>query len=223
MVYEVTNESIPAIINGLELQAQDRVLSICGSGDSIFAIAELANQIVGIDRSPDQILYAKQREKYLKNKKFESFLSTSNQATSYFVEARNKHFNSQKCEKISSKLEGEVDIYWEVRDIFYLKNPKILFDKIYLSNCLTYFGSDIKKINSDLRNIADFLIKGGLIYVSDYDKINRFSKHKLDFLNETRLILNKELSEKAKIFQFKENFNCNSCFDGWFPAVFKKV
>jgi SAM-dependent methyltransferase len=223
MVYEVTNESIPAIIAGLGIQVQDRVLSICGSGDSIFAIAELANQIVGVDRNSDQIKYAKKREKYLKSREFKEFLTTSDHATSYFVKSRNKHFNSEKCEKISSRLEGEVNISWELEDIFYFNNPKSPFNKIYLSNCLTYFGSNIKTINFNLQNMANFLPKEGLIYVSDYDKINRFSKHKLDFLNETGLVLDEKMSERAKTFQFQENFNCNSSFEGWVPAVFKKV
>ena len=64
MVFTSTNECVPAIVAGLDLHPEDRVLSICGAGDAVFAIAEYSNSIIGVDSDLDQVKYAQKREKH---------------------------------------------------------------------------------------------------------------------------------------------------------------
>jgi len=58
-MYYFTNESLEAIITGLEPNSEDNVLTICGSGDQAFALLEFGCQVIAIDENPQQICYAK--------------------------------------------------------------------------------------------------------------------------------------------------------------------
>ena len=60
-----TNESLDAIINGMNLNSKDIVLSICGSGDIPFAIAPLVKKVIAVDGSLNQINYARARKEAL--------------------------------------------------------------------------------------------------------------------------------------------------------------
>jgi hypothetical protein len=47
--YLCTNESIPAVVVGLDLKPMDIVVSICGSGDIPFAIAPCVKKVYAVD------------------------------------------------------------------------------------------------------------------------------------------------------------------------------
>lgn len=53
VLYPCTNESISAVIRGLDLKKDDVVISIAGSGDIPFAIAPHVKKIYAIDKSGD--------------------------------------------------------------------------------------------------------------------------------------------------------------------------
>jgi hypothetical protein len=232
MVFASTNECVQAIVAGLDLHPKDRVLSICGAGDAVFAISEYSNKVIGVDSDLDQIRYAQKRKKHLINKEFEDLLKIDSfyvggrkiqmHSTPQFVRSRNDYFNKARCEKISSRLEKEVDVSLLFGDIFDFDILSNSINKIYLSNSLTYLGVNLPQINFKLKHLATNLPKGGLIYVSDYKRMALFNNYKSDFLNETNLILDKNLSEEARKFQFADNYKFNGTKEGWTPAVFKK-
>ena len=47
--YLVTNETLDAIMTGLEVNPEDDILSLCASGDQAFAFLEVAKHVRVID------------------------------------------------------------------------------------------------------------------------------------------------------------------------------
>ncbi len=73
LVYGHTNESLWAIIAGLKPTRNDKLLSICGSGDQAFALAEFAQEVVAVDRNYSQLSYAQRRRDALLAEDYENF------------------------------------------------------------------------------------------------------------------------------------------------------
>jgi len=92
--YGHTNESLWAVVAGMNVSRKDRVLCICSSGDQAFALAEYANKVVAVDRDVKQINYAKRRLEALRNKNYDDFFPLFN----------NKNFPMIKGEKFDTSL-----------------------------------------------------------------------------------------------------------------------
>jgi len=75
LLYSVTNESLTAVIQGLELKPDDVVYAIGGSGDQAFAILEYAKRVIVIDSNPEQIKLIKRRAEMLEKSDYAKFLS----------------------------------------------------------------------------------------------------------------------------------------------------
>lgn len=71
--YGHTNESLWAVISGMNVSKDDRVLTICGSGDQAFALVEYAREVLAVDIEAKQIDYAKKRLEALKKGNYEDF------------------------------------------------------------------------------------------------------------------------------------------------------
>ena len=71
--YGHTNESLWAVVAGLNVTRKDRILAICGSGDQAFALSEFAREVVTVDRSKEQIAYAQRRLEALRDGRFGDF------------------------------------------------------------------------------------------------------------------------------------------------------
>lgn len=71
--YGHTNESLWAVVAGLNVSRKDRILAICGSGDQAFALSEFADEVVAVDRSEEQIAYAQRRLEALRDGRLGDF------------------------------------------------------------------------------------------------------------------------------------------------------
>src|SRR3989344_807739 len=91
--YKNTNESLPAIMEGLEIKPGDSVLGV--GSDQIFAFLEKAGRVVATDTNPSQVSYLRMKAHFLESGDCNSFLhelpakgefekTMRNQALDYF-------------------------------------------------------------------------------------------------------------------------------------------
>jgi len=71
--HRCTNESLAAIVNGLDVNETDDILAICGSGDQAFALLEKAHSVTAVDIYKNQVDYARYRKRCLKEEKYAFF------------------------------------------------------------------------------------------------------------------------------------------------------
>jgi len=166
LAFQATNESIPAIMEGLQIQQGDRVLAICGSGDQAFAMLELADYVTAVDSSKLQILYARCRLAQIKRgdfKRFYTLLSHCGSSAAY-REQRSRYFTLSKLQTLKWKVDR---LRLEREDMYKFSPRRIMegrFNKIYLSNLLCYEGNSLRNNYSFLDMLASALPCGGLIY-----------------------------------------------------------
>lgn len=79
--YSHTNENLRSVVSGLDLNDDDRVLSVLGSGDQAFAFLEYAKHVVAVDTSNVQIDYAIKRAEQLRTGDFKGFLKSKQEGT----------------------------------------------------------------------------------------------------------------------------------------------
>lgn len=229
LAYRVTNESLEAVVTGLNPQQEDSILAICGSGDQAFAMLEKAGQIVVVDSLPKQINYFARRKNLLKEGEFEEFLNpgeiSSENRDLEQLKIRNRYFSEERLKAIQPKLKDS----WRVRritgDLFNLVFPEGEFNKIYLSNILTYSlePETIGLAQGRLKTIAKWLSERGLIYLAEYKPIingiaKKYGDNEKSFLHSLGLVVNQERTEKAQEFQKAVNHLVK-----WEPEVLQKV
>jgi hypothetical protein len=196
--YTCTNEDLRGVVLGLDLSPQDSVLAVAGSGDQAFAFLEFVKHVRAVDIVPEQIDFMRGRLQSLRARDYERFLRVDvegvcdgNLAGTHSPEfaefnriRRRKYFvedDSQRLSRIQQNL-GNLTIVDPV-DILELAQQENGFNKIYLSNVLTYGIEDRPAITEILRNMASRLPVGGLIYVASHDGLTSKSismQHKKD-------------------------------------------
>ncbi len=175
VTYGHTNECLESIILGLN--PKGNVLSILGSGDQAFAMAEHASLIVGVDFNASQVEYATLRLEALKRGDFYSFFDVNH----FYYEKIKKYFSDERLGRIRKRISsGETKLEFLEGDIFntsFLKGLKQTygsFDRLYLSNaiafCHTHFNPEEDRSKYFRRQI--FLFKNvlkpdALIYASE--------------------------------------------------------
>jgi len=133
--YSHSNEDLRAIVHGLDLSLDDKVLAICGSGDQAFAMLEKAGKVVAVDTNKSQLTYAIERLKHLKNGNHSRFvLNRPDQC--FDLRNNQSYFDKRRFKKIRSKI-NSLTIIKSSSDIFsYTEEDN--FTRIYLSNALSY-------------------------------------------------------------------------------------
>lgn len=61
--YSHTNESLDAIVKGMNVNETDDIIAVCGSGDQAFALLEYAGSVLAVDSDRQQIEYAQKGQK----------------------------------------------------------------------------------------------------------------------------------------------------------------
>jgi len=148
-MHYITNESVEAIVKGLDVRKDDRILAICGSGAQGFAMLEYVSEgkIVAIDRKDKQLEHASRLKDMLQAKEFEKF------SAAHIAPRNNGYFsNIPRLEKISSNINNIEFNYADLADF-----KEDIFNKVYLSN------ATIKP--QDIKNIVPV---GGLVYISKF-------------------------------------------------------
>lgn len=197
--YLYTNETLDAIIGGLDLKRDDKVLSILGSGDQAFAMLEYSS-VIATDRVRAQLKFVNKRIKHLKNSEFDDFLmrnyslkdtkeyvpnvlTRSGDYVLDFINLRNEYFlrNKNRLNNIRDRIDNLKILN---NNILNCTNKE--FNKIYFSNALTN-GTNITKL-------VDILPNNGLIYISNSGVVNRIIEQR----SEYKIVKDEELSKLAK-------------------------
>ncbi len=203
--YTATNESLDAIVAGLDLKLKDDVLAVCGSGDQAFAMLEYAREVVAVDVREEQVGFAKRRVESLKQGDFDHFLSPDEHfpfSARYEIKARNDYFQKapDRLPKIRSKIPRLKILRVAIEDAFDLMK----FNKIYLSNAIpNYLG--VKSFVSAAKSVA----KNGLIYVAHSYYVER--------IPDSGVCIDQQLTDKARLISHTNPPR------GWNPGVFRKT
>lgn len=194
VTYDSTNESLAAIVAGMDAQPEDRILAICGSGDQAFALLEYSREVVAVDSDQSQIAYAQKRKEALEQGNIRKFLG------GYFHHQKNYFKAEGRLEKIREKLHFLDFRHADLLNILAQKQ----FTKYYFSNIFTYTSTDLSYIS----RVANALPESALVYIA-------FKGGWRPPLPAT-LIKDQELTQKAQSLEDKTD-------DPWLPEVFRKV
>lgn len=224
----VTNESLDAVVTGLNLSSQDSVSSICGSGDQTFAILEKVKKVVVVDVKYERIEYLLQRKRLLESGDYKGFLDPKQNPKDKIelrdLKLRNSYFSLERLGRIQAKLMHPDSLREVTDDVFQFDIPFGEFDKFYLSNVLSfdYGNQNIDLLTQRLKRFADLLPKDGLIYISDGShtiKRASFLGYSDDLLNKSNLDINVKLTEVAQ----KHQETVKQWGTYWMPVVLQKV
>ncbi len=215
-MYSITNEHLEAAIQGLDLQSNDSVLAIAGSGDQAFAMLEYVRQVLVVDNSPPQINLVKARVNALREREYDLFLTKPERISSEDckVVAINNYFSKGRLEKIRNNLENLVVL--PSQNVFELSDIEV--SKIYLSNAIDY---DLKGTSLlEIVCVADDLLPNGLMYVTNSRAwINNGNKNiHLEDDDIPNLKADLSLTEKARKI---EDLRITGFH--WRPIVYRKV
>lgn len=191
--YSVTNESLPAIVNGLNVNENDLVLAILSSGDQTFALAESGCHVKAIDKSIAQIEYAQRRLGALKLSKIypdelfyflkiqylgerDGIDRTSGRLSEREIQKiaemnrgiRNGYFSPERIDRIRDNAEN-IEIVDIPHDIFEMGIRTGGVTKVYLSNVLDCSRKELRAFE----DMARRLNQGSLIYVTNGEKVER--------------------------------------------------
>ena len=168
LTYSFTNESPDAIIKGLDLNLDDEVLAIAGSGDQAFAMLGLCRKVNVFDSNLTQLKYVRRRKRAIEEGDLESFLEyhmkLEDRTLANFFRDENR-FRRIK-ENINSLQIPDYPIEASMLNLY----PQLLTaNKVYLSNC---FGgifleddTDLEEyFFTDLRYIRGLFRRGTILY-----------------------------------------------------------
>ncbi|MFA5888518.1 MAG: hypothetical protein WC852_07455 [Candidatus Nanoarchaeia archaeon] len=224
--YLYTNETLEAIVRGLDINETDDVLVVCGSGDQAFAMLEYANSVTAVDIKEDSVKYAKYRLEALKAGNISEFLKPRrfcdlNCSIPFDREKSNIYFRQGKrMGKIMEKA-GKLKI---IHKSLYEVNDLEKFSKGYFSNALGYNPSkaEIRHAESFLKKLAQKIKMPGLAYIVTRHIIYPSYSLKNEFLNDadnairwpTGLCIDKTLTAEATALE--------SSYYHWVPLVLRR-
>lgn len=232
--HSCTNESLNAIVLGLNLSPEDSVLAVAGSGDQAFAILEFVRQVKAVDIAPEQIEFMRQRAEALRVGDYAEFLRSDVRgsrdnllAANYpeFTEFNSAEFNLNRRRKYFAeddkkrlgRIQGNLGnlVISEPANILEVAQTETGFSKIYLSNVFEYgkHGPSRRDIlmKQVLGNIARNMPLDGLIYVANH--LDEDKDLKCDSFLPPELKVDGDLSSRAR--RYEESI--------WKPAVYKRV
>lgn len=229
--YVCANESLEAIIAGLNPGENDNTLAIGGSGDQAFAILEHSARVYVVDIKKSQTDYIKKRARLLETGDYAGFLqippesdfslnpTASNKS---HLTSREHYFTKERFDRIRKRV-SELRILPPIDVLRAIKIIKGL-TKIYLSNALE-FGKKLPDFTADLclEQISNTISKDSLIYVANHDYLvssyEKFSKTYLHGIEVRKsllpptLVLDQKLTQRARHYQKGR----------WKPAVYRKI
>ena len=213
LMYEHTNESLEAITIGLDVQPDDVVLAVCGSGDQSFALLENAKTVVSVDKSKVQLGYAERRAQLLGGGKLDEFLYVrGGEWPDSILEQRNLYFMQDG--RLGRTADNLDSLHFVRGDIFAVgldrqrRFPEVHFSKVYLSNIVAYYVTQLKTHYNRLNALSRRLPQGGLIYISNYDGLETLPNSPAQLHVDERLTM---------LARGKENK------DWWTPVVYRKI
>lgn len=243
IVFPCTNESLAAIVAGMDVSKEDHVLAVGGSGDQAFALSEHVGSVGVIDADPTQRDFIESRIALLEKGDVGSFvwpLGDESDLDARFdflrerfevnahsgrKDSRNGYFLAGgRFEKIRSNANRltvlpPVDVIGLIDGV---ANSGLVFggnlvNKVYLSNVLGNpmrdTPSEIPTRDSLISGLANALPNDGLIYVAD----GHFFTHGR-YKNHPGVVVDEALTEKALEIQSPD-----SGYRNWTLTVLRVV
>lgn len=215
--YPYTNESLDAVVKGLDVNSSDDIIAVCGSGDQAFAMLEYANSVLAIDSDINQVEYANKRAVMIKEGSFEKMFEA---APRYLCQCKNEIDNKKRSiayfmqpgrlQRIRRKI-GSLEIRLVSRN-FAEGIGESIFSKAYLSNIIGFEGfmAEPQPQAGFIKEIARRLRMPGLIYFATQGSL-RFGEIQTLGKDET-------LSRTAR----NEEDKIHGAGRGWNAAVFRR-
>ncbi|MBT7102025.1 hypothetical protein HN935_00780 [archaeon] len=210
--YPCTNESVPAVLAGIDPHREDVVVSICGSGDVPIALSPYVKKVYAVDNSRCQINYAREQATLLaaQDDLFfrDSLVGNLNPfclggvhdiGTSDLI--NRKDYFSSRMNDFGDALHKIEFVEADILDFLGDFNGGL--HKIYFSNAMAFGGEGILESFS-----LPGLNPGGLIYLSG--SITYYDRKYPHFVKDSRL------TRRAQEVQWGKG--CPR----WHPKVFKK-
>ena len=218
-IFPYTNESLEAIMKGLDVNEADDIIAICGSGDQAFAMLEKANSVVAVDNDEAQVEYTQERAEALKCGDISKFLNLWKELFGHHLGLGHNYYGEEypnyiylaqpeRLEKIRAKLD-RLEIVYVFDFMDEVKEGK--FSKAYLSNIIGYKGfmrAYSKEQAEYLKSLAGMLVEPGIVYISDEEKLDKAEMGRLHILQKDDAL--------SKIAKEKET----SCYMR--PAVYRR-
>jgi len=208
--WKYTNESLPAIVAGLDLENSkgQYVWAICGSGDQAYAIAEFVPRVVAVDNNKNQLDFAKKRGERIKNGDVNGFLEAS-RGTSCFgqdLDRRIEYFDGDRLRKIGPRTSRVSFVHGDVYES--IADQQFSFSRVYLSNTPALLNGDFdRKMDSLISNLP----VGALIY----GVVKRKGFH----IFHGELKIEKRLTTLARSLEPAKS----KWLPAWKPSVYRKV
>ncbi len=215
LMYTATNESLDAIVCGLDINRDDDVLAVCGSGDQAFAISEFANSVTAIDIHLEQIKYAAERRRYLVQERYDCFYDLTAQEGD---NVRVRNYFMTRVRRIREKASSIKFRLFDLRNALSLGK----FSKIYVSNAMGYSwrARDGRELNLSILDFMtralDCLPVGGLFYVTNGNRVK-------DILDNSGAWKRLPVREEKRLTTIANNFERNNNSGLWYPLVLKKT
>jgi hypothetical protein len=225
LVYPATNESLEAIVKGLDIKEGDNVLAISGSGDQPFAILENASSVTGVDYNEVQHRFVLNRAEMLRAGQFSNFVlagkSVEGCDIERNIERRKEYFSSNgRLQKISSKMNRFGSEFGDFYEIVERKGR--MFRKLYLSNIMSFNKFDNLYWDApDLKRIAPSVQPGTLVYLADANRIwgeRYWGERSCDPDEETK----KHWEVCQKLTQIARGLHTGYTFPLWVPTVLRR-
>lgn len=232
--YPCTNETLDAILNGMDVGEKDSIIAVGGSGDQAFALLEKAHSVTAVDRDPMQTRYIEIRADMLLNGDIDGFLCPA--IRSDFGKGKSKEEIMEKyyypvagvvradkrdwermanyflqpgrIERIKANL-GNLEIKKANDFLDEIKEGK--FSKAYISNIIGYCPESIGERILLLKQATAVLLEPCMLYVSNC------SSTIFDLLLKAQF---RNMEELTDIARKAESVSDASML--WRPAVFRR-
>lgn len=234
--FTCTNESLEAIMAGLEPKQGDVILAIGGSGDQAFAMLESGARVVVVDFEPEQIVLIERRRDALAAGDYWAFAQRAHIGTDHQYELelrlieRDDYFkDSERLARMRANVGNlmvlpPVDIF----DVIRGNAHAVSFGKLYLSSALGFLSGHEPTFPPDAMHLLSrHLSPGTRVYLAKASVFSSFCSaahdhHQypedcdIDWMPKD-LPVNHGLTAKARMLEHRY------AFQEFSPAVYEKV
>ncbi len=206
-LFPLTDESLEAIMAGLEPNSDDCVLSVAGCGDQAFALLEKAGKVIVCDINEAQLRLVRERKEGLQREDYEAFVvPTGTDFEFNGVLYRLKYFREgDRLDTIRKRLSNLEIVSGKGIDDFVGERT---FTKIYASNAIGELYTKYPNLETYMARVAQALQENGLLYVSNGAEIDNL----VPDISRLKLQLVPTLTDQAKKAEKL-----------WTPKVYRKV
>lgn len=216
-LFRHTNECLDAILAGLDVRRDDRILAIGGSGDQAFAMLAKGASVTVVDYSDEQIEYIRMRADLLRNRRYAAFLADDDPREEGDGRDCYAYLTIRSRLRRIRKNLDRMSILKPKHIHQSLISDALSFNKLYLSNVYTV----------DLPVVAPLLPTGGRVYVTDSKMFCYLLNHDPPPLSNAYAFPCDDCLPSSLRVHFvatlKAQFHERRIHNGWHPAVYEKV